>query len=82
MEHILTKLSESEVARAPCPRFEEWTHDHRGLEFTLPVIFPPAPMNIAFGPFNYEREPVQLVRCITADLFHDKYEKTATARSV
>ena len=35
-------------------------------------------MNIAFGPFNYEREPVQKVRCVTADLLHDKYGVTAT----
>ena len=34
---------------------------------------PPVPSNIAFGPFNFEREPVQMVRCITADLLCDKY---------
>ena len=34
---------------------------------------PPVPNNIAFGPFNFEREPVQMARCITADLLCDKY---------
>ena len=34
---------------------------------------PPVPGNIAFGPFNFEREPVQMARCITADLLCDKY---------
>ena len=82
IEHILMRLNESEVTRAPCPRFKEWTHDDHGLEFTLPVTIPPAPPNIAFGPFNYEREPVQMVRCITADLLHDKYGIVAHAGDV
>ena len=34
---------------------------------------PPVTPNIVFGPFNYEREPIQVVRCITADLLSDKY---------
>ena len=34
---------------------------------------PPVTPNIVFGPFNYEREPIQMVRCITADLLSDKY---------
>ena len=82
MEHILTKLSESGVASAPCPRFKEWTHDHRGSEFILRVIIPSAPMKIAFGPSNYEREPIQMVSCITADMLYDKYALTATAGKV
>ena len=82
LEHIMTKLNESEVTRAPCPRFKEWTHNRNGLEFTLPVTIPPDPPNIAFGPFNYEREPLQMVRCITADLLHDKYGIEARAGDV
>ena len=35
IEVITTKLNESEVTRAPCLRFKEWTHDHHGLEFIL-----------------------------------------------
>ena len=69
----MTKLNESEVTRAPCPRFKECTHDRNGLELTLPVTMLTAPFNIALGPFNYEREPVQMVRCTTDDLLHDKY---------
>ena len=38
----------------------------------MPITVPPLPANIAFGPFNYEREPIQIVRCIPADLLHDK----------
>ena len=68
----MANLNESEVARAPFPRFKEWTHGHHGLEFTLPFRIPHAPINIALGPFNYEREQVQMVRCITADLLHEK----------
>ena len=49
------------------------TSDGKGLEFTLATVMPPVPSNIAFGPFNFEREPVQMVRCITADLLCDKY---------
>ena len=70
---ILEKLSSPGVTKAPCPRFKEWTSDGKGLEFTLATVMPPVPGNIAFGPFNFEREPVQKARCITADLLCDKY---------
>ena len=70
---VLEELSKSKIAEEPCPRFKEWTSDLRGLEFTLAVTVPPVTPNIAFGPFNYEREPIQMVRCITADLLSDKY---------
>ena len=70
---ILEKLSLPGVEKAPCPRFKEWTSDEKGLEFTLPTVMPPVPNNIAFGQFNFEREPVQMARCITADLLCDKY---------
>ena len=70
---ILGKLSLPGVEKAPCPRFKEWTSDEKGLEFNLPTVMPPVPNNIAFGPFNFEREPVQMARCITADLLCDKY---------
>ena len=73
VETILEKLSSPGVAKAPCPRFKEWTSDGKGLEFTLTTVMPPVPSNIAFGPFNFEREPVQMARCITADLLCDKY---------
>ena len=43
---------------------------------------PSAPSNIAFGHFNYEREPCQMVRCITADLLHDKSGIIARAGDV
>ena len=72
-EHILFEMSKCEVAKAPCPRFKEWTHDGKGLEFTLAITVPPMPSNIVFGPFNFEREPIQMARCVTADLLHDKY---------
>ena len=73
VDTVLEKLSSPGVAKAPCPRFKEWTSDGKGLEFTLATVMPPVPSNIAFGPFNFEREPVQMVRCITADLLGDKY---------
>ena len=73
VDAILEKLSLPGVEKAPCPRFKEWTSDEKGLEFTLPTVMPPVPNNIAFGLFNFEREPVQMARCITADLWWDKY---------
>ena len=73
VDTILEKLSSPGVAKVPYPRFKEWTSDGKGLEFTLATVMPPVPSNIAFGPFNFEREPVQMVRCITADLLGDKY---------
>ena len=73
VDAILERLSSPGVAKAPCPRFKEWTSDGKGLEFTLATVMPPVPSNIVFGPFNFEREPVQMVRCITADLLGDKY---------
>ena len=73
VDTILEKLSSPGVTKAPCPRFKEWTSDGKGLEFTLATVMPPVPGNIAFGPFNLEREPVQMARCITADLLCDKY---------
>ena len=39
-------------------------------------MVPPVPPNIVFRPFNFEREPVQMVRCITADLLLDRYGVT------
>ena len=38
--------------------------------------------NIAFNPINYEREPIQMVRCITADILNDKYNITAVPGDV
>ena len=72
VDTVLEKLSSPGVAKAPCPRFKEWTSNGKGLEFTLATVMPPVPSNIAFGPFNFEREPVQMARCITADLLCDK----------
>ena len=77
VDYILSKMKDSTIAKAPCPRFKEWTYDLVGLEFTLPITVPPLPTNIAFGPFNYEREPIQMIRCIPADLLYDKYNVTA-----
>ena len=78
LEHILARKKSSAIARVPCPRFKEWTHDLQGLEFTISISIHPLPPNITFGPFNYEREPIQIVRCITADLLNDKYNVVAT----
>ena len=69
-------MSKSKVAEEPCPRFKEWTSDLRGLEFTLAVTVPPVTPKIVFGPFNFEREAIQILRCITADLLFDKYGVT------
>ena len=66
-------MSKSKVAEEPCPRFKEWTSDLRGLEFTLAVTVPPVTPNIVFGPFNFERKTIQMVRCITADLLSAQY---------
>ena len=73
VDTILEKLSSPGVTKAPCPRFKEWTSNGKGLEFTLATVMPPVPSNIVFGPFNFEREPVQMARCITPDLLCDKY---------
>ena len=73
MDAVLETLLLPGVEKAPCRRFKEWTSDEKGLEFTLPTVMLPVPNNIAFGPFNFEREPVQMARCITADLLCDKY---------
>ena len=61
------------AAKAPCPRFKEWSSDGKGLGFTLATVIPLVRSNIVFGPFNFEREPEQVDRCITADLLCDKY---------
>ena len=42
----------------------------------MAVTVPPVTPNIVFGPFNFDREPIQMVRCITADLLSDKYGVT------
>ena len=72
-ESILQRIGVPGVAKAPCPRFKEWTSDVKGLEFTLATVVPAVPPNIVFGPFNFELEPVQMARCITADLLLDRY---------
>ena len=73
VETILQQIAVPGVAKAPCPRFNEWTSDGKGLEFTLATVVPPVPPSIWFGPFNFEREPVQMAKCITADLLLDRY---------
>ena len=73
VETFLQQIAAPGVAKAPCPRFKEWTSDSKGLEFTLATVVPPVPPSIVFGPFNFEREPVQMARCITADLLLDRY---------
>ena len=78
VDYILSKMRNSTIAKVPCPRFKEWTYDLLGLEFTLPITFSALPANIAFGPFNYEREPIQMVRCFPADLLNYKYNVTET----
>ena len=75
-------LSKSKIAEEPCPRFKECTSDLRALEFTLAVTVPPVTPNIVFGPFNFEREPIQMVRCITADRLADKYGVTCQSGEV
>ena len=67
-ETILQQIAVLGVAKAPCPRFKEWTSDCKGLEFTLATVVPPVPPSIVFGPFNLVKEPVQIARCIIADL--------------
>ena len=73
VETILQQIATPNVAKAPCSRFKEWTNDGKGLEYTLSTVVPPVPPNIVFGPFNFEREPVQMARCITTDLLLDRY---------
>ena len=53
------------------PGFKEWSSDGKGLEFTLATVMPSVLTSIVFGLFSFEREPVQMVRCITADLLCD-----------
>ena len=36
-------------------------------------MVPPVPPSIVFGPFNFEREQVQMAKCITADLLLDRH---------
>ena len=73
VETILQQIDVAGVAKAPCLRFKEWTSNGKGLKFTLATVVPPVPPSIVFGPFNFELEPVQMARCITADLLLDRY---------
>ena len=70
---ILQQIAVPGVAKAPRPRSKGWNSDGKGLEFTLANVVPPVAPNIVFGPFNFEREPVQMARCITADLLLDRF---------
>ena len=72
-ELILQQIAVPSVAKAPCPRFKERTSNGKGFEFTLATVIPPVPPKIVFGPFNFEREPVQMARCITTDLLLDRF---------
>ena len=40
------------------------------------------PPNFFFGPYNYEQERVEMVRCVTADLVQDKYAIITTVGDV
>ena len=72
-ETILQQIAVPGVAKGPLPRFKEWTSNGKGLEFTLANVVPPVTSNIVFGPFNFERKPVQMARCLTADLLLDRF---------
>ena len=72
-EIVLQQIAVPGVAKEPCPRFKEWTSHGKNLEFKLALVVLPVPPNFVFGPFNFEREPVQIARCITADLLLDRY---------
>ena len=73
---ILEELSKSKVAEEPCPRFKEWRSNFRGLKYKVAVTVPPVTPYIVSGRFNFEKEPIEMVRCITADLLFDKYGVT------
>ena len=73
VDTILQQFATPGVAKAPCPQFKEWTIDSKGLEFTLANLIPTEHPSVVFGPFNFEREPVQMARCITAYLLFDRY---------
>ena len=68
LETTRAKMSRASIWDIPCPRFKQWTADAAGLEFTLGVTIPCMPPNFVFGPYNYEQELVEMVRCVTADL--------------
>ena len=40
------------------------------------------PPNFVFGPYNYEQELVEIVRCVTADLVQNKYAVVTTVGDV
>ena len=50
VDTILEKLSLPGVAKAPCPRFKEWTSDGKGLEFTLATVMPQYPAILLLAP--------------------------------
>ena len=58
VETFLQQIGTPNVAKAPCPRFKEWTNNGNGLEFTLSTVVRTVPPNIVFDPFNFEREPL------------------------
>ena len=77
LETTLANMSRTETWDIPTPRFKQWTADEAGLEFTLGITIACMPPNFVFGPYNYEQERVEMVRCVTADLvqvrgFHDR----------
>ena len=73
LEHTLANMSHTQTWEIPTPRFKQWTANEAGLEFTLGITIPCMPPNFVFEPYNYEQERVEMVRCVTADLVHDKY---------
>ena len=79
-EVILQQIAVPGVAKAPYYLFKEWTSDGEGLEFTLATVIPSVPPNIVFGPFNFEREPVQMARCQTADTGHKLSRSVSTVQ--
>ena len=82
LETTLARMSHHSIWSIPCPRFKQWTADETGLEFTLGVTIPCMPPNFICGPYNYEDERVEMVRCVTADLLHDKYMVDITVGDV
>ena len=61
VDTILQKLSSPGVAKAPCPRFKEWTSDGKELEFSLATVMPPVCLGRSILSASLYKWPVALL---------------------
>ena len=72
LETIIENMEQTPWHTLPNYRFKEWTADLSGLEFVISTVIPELPPHFSFDKAS-DKEKLERVKCITADVLHDQY---------